>query len=61
MKNRGFAAEDVAIEERADEVQVPEDQAPKVMKLLQALDDLEDVQNLHTNASFSQGNPADEC
>ena len=60
LEGSGFKADEVAIEERADEVPVPDDQSAKLMRLLQALDDLEDVQNLHTNASFSEGNSADE-
>ena len=59
LEGCGFKADEVVIEERADEVPVPDDQAPKLMKLLQALDDLEDVQNLHTNASFQEGDSAD--
>ncbi len=57
LEGSGFDANEVAIEERAAEVPVPDDQAPQLMKLLQALDDLEDVQNLHTNASFSEASP----
>lgn len=49
----GFETEDSEVTMRAENLSpVSEDDAPKVLKLIDALEELDDVQNVYTNADF---------
>lgn len=54
MVSAGFVPEAAEIIEKADNlIEVTLDDAEKIMRLIDTLDDLDDVQAVHTNAEFS--------
>lgn len=54
METAGFAPEEAEIiEKAANLVDVAFDDAEKIMRLIDTLEDLDDVQDVHTNADFS--------
>jgi transcriptional/translational regulatory protein YebC/TACO1 len=54
MTEAGFEPEQAeVIEKAANLVNVALDDAEKIMRLIDTLEDLDDVQDVHTNADFS--------
>lgn len=54
LSQAGFTAADDEVTQRAENLApVADDDVPKVMRLIDMLEDLDDVQNVYTNAEFS--------
>ena len=55
MKERGLVPELAEVTQHASsEVHLAGDEAEKTLRLLEALEDLDDVQNVYTNADFPE-------
>ena len=56
LKDAGFEPEmDEIVQRASTEVELDEETSEKVMRMVDALEDLDDVQNVFTNASFAEG------